>query len=90
VVALRPPLEEPRRQDFVGLRLARIGDPEQLEVGVLEEEAPARGALAGVGIRGAFVEPQPHEGSRLGRRADGAADEDVIDRCVHASLPWRP
>ena len=52
-------------------------DPGELEIGVAEEEPPARRALARVRVAGAFTDAEAQQ--RLGlRRALVAQDEDVI------------
>src|SRR6185295_2600769 len=78
----RPPRPEPCGRGEVGPGLARVRHPEQLEVGVLEEEAAAGRALARMRVGRALGQAEPREARRL-RRALRAADEDVIERVRH-------
>ena len=76
-VATRPPFPQVRGADQFLLRLARISNPEQFQIGLAEEEPTACSALAGMHVRLAFLEPK--RGQPLcGGRIDASADEEVI------------
>jgi len=67
-----------RGANQIRLRLVRIVNPEQFEIGIAEEEAPARGALAGMHVRFAFRQTERDESFRA-ERTEGSADEKMIE-----------
>jgi hypothetical protein len=70
------------------LRFRGILDPEQLQVGVGEEETPAGGPLPRVPVGRPFGEAERAEEVHL-RGTDGRADEHVIELNSHGILAER-
>jgi hypothetical protein len=68
--------------DIFALGLIDIAHPEQLQIGIGEEEPAIGRALTGMGIRGTFQQTSLGEEGRL-RGADRAANEDVIEFGAH-------
>ena len=76
------PLPQRERSNHIGLQLIVIVSPQQLEIGVIEERASVRGALASVDAPPGKLESKISQ-HILGRSRIIGTDEDVIDDRGH-------
>src|SRR5262245_6365709 len=79
---VKAPLPQTQGPDRLALRLLRVPHPEELQVGITEEEPTAGGALAGMCIGLTLGEAEGYEVIDL-RSPVGGTDEQMIEFDIH-------